>query len=149
MDRPFVAENARERERLIALVERLSDKELRLPLAAGWTISAALAHLAFWDRWSLVRLRRWKQGGVAASPVDLDVVNDTFLPFCLALEPRVAARIAVSSAEEIDRELEDISDESVRAIDNLGDKFRLYRSIHRKLHLDDIEAALGREQGTT
>ncbi len=144
MDKPFVAENARERERLAALVERLTDEELRLPLEAGWTIAAALAHLAFWDQWSLVRLRRWKQSGVAASSVDFDAVNDTFLPFSLALEPRVAAKMAVSSAEAIDRELEEISDELVRAIESLGDRFRLYRAIHRKMHLDEIEAALRR-----
>lgn len=149
MEKPFVAENARERERLIALVERLTDDELRLQLGAGWTVAAALAHVAFWDQWSLVRLRRWKQSGVAASPVDLDAINDTFLPFCLALEPRVAATIAVSSAEAIDSELEDIPDELVRAIENLGDKFRLYRSIHRKMHLDKIESVLGSKRGTT
>ena len=142
MDKPFVVENARERARLAALVERLTDKELRLPLKAGWTIAASLAHLAFWDQWSLVRLRRWKLSGVAASPVDLDTVNDTFLPFSLALEPRVAATMAVSTAEEVDRELEEISDELIRAIERLGDRFRLYRAIHRKLHLDEIEAAL-------
>ncbi len=149
MDKPFVVENARERERLIALVEHLTDKELRLPLEAGWTIAAALAHLAFWDQWSLVRLRRWKQSGVVASPVDIDAVNDTFLPFSLALEPRVVAKIAASSAEAIDRELEEISDELIRDIESLGDRFRLYRAIHRKMHLDEIEAVLRSKRGTT
>ena len=33
MERPFVAENAKERERLRSLVERLTDKELSLPLS--------------------------------------------------------------------------------------------------------------------
>jgi hypothetical protein len=47
MDRPFVAENAKERQRLISLVTRLTDEELRLPLDNGWTIAVALAHLAF------------------------------------------------------------------------------------------------------
>lgn len=61
---------------------------------------------------------------------------------------RVAARIAVSSAEAIDRELEDVSGELVHAIESLGDKFRPYRSIHRKLHLDDIEGVLMRRRGT-
>lgn len=144
MEKPFVAENARERERLAALVERLSDKELRLPLEAGRTIAAALAHLAFWDQWSLVRLRRWQQSGVVASPVDLNAVNDTFLPFSLAMDPRIAAKMAVSSAEAVDRELEEISDELIRAIESLGDRFRLYRAIHRKMHLDEIEAVLRR-----
>lgn len=149
VDKPFVAENTRERERLAALVESLTDEELRLPLEAGWTIAAALAHLAFWDQWSLVRLRRWKQSGVVASPVDVDAVNDTFLPFSLALAPREAAKIAVSSAEAIDHELEKISDELIRAIEGLGDRFRLYRAIHRKMHLDEIEAVLQTKRGTT
>jgi hypothetical protein len=149
MDKPFVAENARERKRLTALVKQLADQELRIPLEAGRTIAAALAHLAFWDQWSLMRLRRWKQRGVVASSVDLDAVNDTFLPFSLALEPRVAAQMAVSSADAIDRELEEISDELIRAIESLGDRFRLYRAIHRKMHLDEIEAALRNKRGTT
>jgi hypothetical protein len=50
MERPFVAENAKERERLRSLVERLTDKELSLPLGNGWTIAVALAHLSFWDQ---------------------------------------------------------------------------------------------------
>jgi hypothetical protein len=35
MERPFVAENAKERERLRSLVERLTDKEQSLPLGNG------------------------------------------------------------------------------------------------------------------
>jgi hypothetical protein len=95
MDKPFVAENARERKKLTALVKQLTDEELRIPLEDGRTIAAVLAHLAFWNQWSLVRLRRWKQCGVVASSVDLDAVNDTFLspemalrlPDCLATRP--------------------------------------------------------------
>ena len=142
MDKPFIQENAREREKLIALVKRLNETELKLPLTAGWTIAAALAHLAFWDQWSLVRLRRWKQSGVQASSVDQDAINDSFLPIALAMEPRTAAKLAVASAEAVDRELEEIPDELILAIERLGDRFRLYRSMHRKLHLDEIEAVL-------
>jgi hypothetical protein len=61
----------------------------------------------------------------------------------------VAAQMAVSSADVIDRELEEISDELIRAIESLGDRFRLYRAIHRKMHLDEIEAALRSKRGTT
>lgn len=149
MQKPFIAENTRERERLVMLVERLTDEELRLPLGAGWTVAAALAHLAFWDQWSLVRLRRWKQSGVTASPVDMDAINDTFLPFGLSLEPRAAAQLAISSAQAVDEELAVISDELIRAIENLGGRLRLYRSIHRKMHLDEIEAVLQSQRGTT
>jgi len=142
MGRSFVAENTRERERLIALVARLTDEELSLPLEMGWTIASALAHLAFWDQRSWVLVRRWKQSGVAVSPVDDDVTNDALLPLCLAVPPRVTANLAIAAAEAIDRELEQAPPELIADIAALGDKFRLWRSIHRRMHLDQIEAKL-------
>ena len=142
MDRPFVAENAQERERLRSLVGRLTDEELSLTMENGWTIAAALAHLAFWDQRSLILMRKWKTSGVALSPIDMDVTNDSLLPLWLALDPRAAANLAVSSAEAIDREIEKSSPEFIAAIENLGERFRLYRSDHRKQHLDHIEELL-------
>ena len=142
MDRPFVAENAQERGRLISLVSRLTDEELSLPLGNGWTIAAALAHLAFWDQRSLFLMRKWKKSGVELSPIDIDLTNDSLLSLWLALPPRTAANLAVSSAEAIDRALEEASSDLIAAIEGLGEKFRTYRSIHRKLHLDEIEELL-------
>ena len=46
MDRPYVAENAQERQRLRSLVGRLTDEELELHLGNGWTVAVAFAHLA-------------------------------------------------------------------------------------------------------
>lgn len=142
MDRPFVTENAQERERLLFLVARLTDEELSLPLGNGWTIAVALAHLAFWDLRSLFLMRKWKKSGVELSPIDIDLTNDSLLSLWLALPPRTAANLAVSSAEAIDRELEEASSDLITAIENLGEKFRLYRSMHRKLHLDRIDEIL-------
>jgi hypothetical protein len=148
MDRPFVAENAQERERLSSLVARLRDEELNLPLGNGWTIAVALAHLSFWDQRSLFLMRKWKKNGVEPSPIDIDVTNDSLLSLWLALPPSAAANLAVSSAEAIDRELEESPSELISAIENLGERFRLYRSEHRKLHLDQIEELL-RNKGAT
>jgi hypothetical protein len=142
MDRPFVSENSRERQRLIALAARLTDEELSLPLEMGWTIASAFAHLAFWDQRSLALMRTWKQRGVAASPVDDDITNDALLPLCLAIPPRMAANLAVAAAEAIDLELEHASAELITDIAALGDPFRLWRSIHRRTHLDQIEVKL-------
>ena len=89
MDRPFVAENAKARERLCSLVARLTDEELSLPLGNDWTIAVALAHLAFWDQRSLVLMRKWKQSGVELSPIDIDVTNDHSCPIWRAIPPRV------------------------------------------------------------
>ncbi len=148
MDRPFVAENAQERERLRSFVGRLTDEELSLPLGNGWTVAVAFAHLAFWDQRSLILMRKWKKSGVALSPIDIDVINDSLLSLWLALPPRIAANLAVSSAEAIDRELEESSSDLIAEIEGLGEKNRLYRSIHRKLHLDQIEELLNKRGST-
>ena len=146
MERPFVAENTKERERLIALVGRLTDEELSLPLEDDWTVAVALAHLAFWDQRSLLLVRRWKNSGVVQpSPLDIDLTNDSLLPLWLAIPPRAAANLAVSAAEEIDRELEEASPDWITKIESLGEKFRIDRSIHRKLHLDEIEEILSKK----
>ena len=142
MDRPFVAENAKERERLRSLVKRLTDEELSLPLFNGWTIAVALAHLSFWDQRILFLMRKWKKSGVEPSSIDIDVTNDSLLSQWLAIPLRKAANLAILSAEAIDRELEEASSDFINEIEGLGEKFRLYRSIHRKLHLDQIEEVL-------
>ena len=142
MDRLFVAENAKERERLSSLVAQLSDEQLCFPMGDDWTIAVALAHLAFWDQRSLALMRKWKATGVAPSQIDIDVTNEALLPLWLALPPRAAANLAISSAEAIDRELEESPAALISAIEKLGERFRLYRSEHRKLHLDQIEEVL-------
>ena len=53
-----------------------------------------------------------------------------------------AAELAVSAAEAIDRELENASPDLITDIEGLGEDFRLYRCIHRKLHLDEINVIL-------
>ena len=144
MDRSFVEENAKARHRLRSLVTGLTDEALNLPLGDDWTVAVALAHLAFWDQRSLVLMQKWKQHGVEPSPIDIDVTNDSLLPIWRAIPSRAAAELAISCAEAIDRELEEASQDLIDAIESLGEKFRLYRSIHRKLHVDEIEALLSK-----
>jgi uncharacterized damage-inducible protein DinB len=55
MDRAYITRNAAQRERLHTLVERLSDEDLARALTGGWTVAVLLAHLAFCDRFVLVR----------------------------------------------------------------------------------------------
>ena len=115
VDRSYIAENAAELRRLRALVERLSDADLARPTPGGWTVAASLAHVAFWDQRILFWLDRWERG---ESPrqleeADIDWINDAGKPLCLALPPRVAARLTVEIAEEVDRRLAALSDERV------------------------------------
>jgi len=149
MERSFVTANTKERNRLISLVGDLTDEALMLPLGNDWTIAVALAHLSFWDQRALFLVRRWRNSGVVEpSPIDIDLTNDSLLSLWLAIPPRAAADLAVSSAEQIDRELEDAPSDLITKIENLGESFRLYRSIHRKLHIDEIEAGLNSRRRT-
>jgi hypothetical protein len=144
MSRQFVVENARERKRLHNLVNNITDEELTTTLyEEGWTIAVALAHLAFWDNRRLVLVRKWKQNGVTPVPnIDVDITNDTLVPFLLAIPPRKAAELATLTAEALDHELEEASLDLIAAMEALGDRHALNRSIHRKMHLDEIEALL-------
>jgi hypothetical protein len=142
MDKSFIDKNRRERQRLQDLVERITDEELKIPMWRGWTIATVLAHLAFWDQRALVLMQKWKKNRVAPSPIDDDVTNDALPPLLDAIPPRMAANLAVSAAEGIDLELESASDHMINDIARLGDRFRLYRSDHRKIHLDQIDSRL-------
>jgi len=145
----YVAENARERERLKVLAGRLTDAQMEFTLANGWTIAEAFAHLAFWDQYSLAVIHRWKTRGVEPVPVDFQVVNESLLPLCRALPPRAAADLAVQAAEAIDREIESLSSDLVSEILAHDQRFRLYRSDHRRRHLDAIEKSISSNRDLT
>jgi len=143
MDRSFVAENNRERERLKALVARLTDEQLSRPMPAGWTVAGVLAHMAFWDARALYFINKW-EGGIAPSeadhePGDVHWINDSAKPLCLALPPRTAAELAVRLAEETDARVEAMSDALLTQIIAIGPPFNLSRASHRGEHLDEIE----------
>jgi hypothetical protein len=146
MERQFIIDNNRERERLGRLVNELTEEELSLVIyREGWTIAVVLAHLAFYDELRLVLVRKWKERGVTLLSVTdevVDVYNDASLPLFLAIPPRKAANLSIHAAEVLDSELEQLSPDLISAIEALGERHALNRSIHRKMHLDEIEAVL-------
>jgi hypothetical protein len=148
VDREFVNENARELERMRALVKGMTDKELGLQLyKEGWTVAAALGHIAFWDERRLLLVRKWKKEGIAPSAMDETILNDALVPFLLQIPVRRAAEMTLAIAEDLDRELESLSPDLVSKIEQTGDRHALNRGIHRKMHLDDIEALLKAKRG--
>lgn len=148
MERQFVIENKRERDRLKKLIARLTDEELTLVIyKEGWTIAVMLAHLAFWDNYALALLKRWKKDGVSQSHREWDNINDALLELALDIPPRAAADLSVSSAEAVDREVINASPEFIKAVEGLKEPYRLNRSIHRKAHLDEIEAFIKKRRG--
>ncbi len=148
VDRSYIARNDAQRRRLRALVDRVTDDDLRRPLAAGWTVAGALAHLAFWDQRAVVLLEAWKGKAAGAVPGDfddemIDWINDAAKPLCLALAPREAARLAVAIADEADRAVAALPDDMVAAATNRRTGVYVLRAEHRQEHLDEIERALG------
>ncbi|HVS60404.1 MAG TPA: maleylpyruvate isomerase N-terminal domain-containing protein [Gemmatimonadaceae bacterium] len=144
VDRSHEAENDAERERLRSLVADLSDEDLARPMPAGWTIASVLAHAAYWDARAIFWLDKWARSGEPSTyePENVEAVNDSAKPLCLALSPRAAADLALRLAEESDRKVKALSDQMLAKIAAIGGPpFNLSRAIHRKEHLDDIDRA--------
>src|SRR5215204_3033959 len=114
-DRAYLAENDTERERLRALVARLSDDDLRRPMPGGWTVASVLVHAGFWDARAIALMDRWGRGIAPSTadyePEDVDWLNDATKPLCLALPPRDAAQLALRLAEEADAKVAAMNDE--------------------------------------
>jgi len=146
-DRSHDAQTDAERERLRALIARLSDKELSRPMPAGWTVAGVLAHIGFWDARAIYWLDKWARG-VAPTPYEpenTEAVNESAKPLCLALPPRDAAMLALKLAKEADGKVKALSDAMLAKIRATGGPpFNLSRAIHRKEHVDEIESALRR-----
>lgn len=143
MTSTYQRENTESRSRLQNLIRRLSDEDLLQTNSYGWTVAALLAHLAYWDQRMIALLRRWKESGVDESPVDPDAVNEALKPLCLALDPRKAVELCLSSAEDVDAELERITPEFREQIQTSPTHFRFNRALHRNDHLNEIENLLG------
>ena len=122
---------------------RLTDAELATPVGEHWTVAVALAHLAFWDRRVLLVLEGTERAGaVEAREIDISV-NDVTLPAWSAIPPRDTVRLAIESAETLDARLAAYPAELLAAVEATNARW-VRRSIHRNLHLDEVEAALDR-----
>jgi len=148
VDRSHDQANERERLRLVALAGR-SEAELGRELAGGWTVAAALAHVAFWERFAVERWKVWLRDRALPPlpPYTTDTLNDGLLHQWLAIPPKAAAREAVAAAEAIDRLIRELADEAIeayRASLAPGQPHTLLdRSPHRREHCDHIEKVLG------
>jgi hypothetical protein len=150
MEHTYRQRNAAGRQRLRALVDRLSDADLVRSISDGWTVAAILAHLAFWDRFVLVRWQHAAREGqrVPAGVADmlLDLINEASLAAWQALPPRVAAQQAIAAAETIEQLVAALPDDVAAEAISSGRAALLDRTLHWTAHLDEIEQALGRPQ---
>ncbi len=141
-DRSYVEANRRSLERMATFVETATDDDLRAGMPAGWTVSAVLGHLAFWDQRVQVVLDM-VEDGVKPPPYDegsVDWINDTAKRFLLAMEPRALAQLALEIATRTDERVAHLSDEVLDEATQLW--FTERRCDDRNEHLDEIAQAL-------
>jgi hypothetical protein len=146
MDRSYIARNDASRARLERLVDTLTEEQLAQEVD-GWPIGVHLAHLAFWDRFTLLR---WLETVRSGRPVPVsvgdpltDLINDAQVGQWAALshaERRALVRLA---AADCDAHVAGLPDSLVQAAQDAGLGRNLDRSAHRALHLDPVEAAVG------
>ena len=140
MDRSYNERNRASTQRIREMAG-LSDEKMKTPVGEHWTVSIVLAHLAFWDRRVMYVLDKTEQDGKLFIP-EIDIfVNDLSLPLWAAIPPREAARIAIETAEALDRRLETFPPALLEEI-NTYNKRWVDRSLHRGEHLDEAAAAL-------
>lgn len=143
LDRSFIEHNRASTDRIRALAASLTDEQMQHPVGEHWTVGIALAHLAWWDRRVMYVLDMTERNGELFVP-EIDIfVNDLSLPLWAAVPPRAAARIAIESAETLDRRLESYPPALLEAIYAYNKRW-VVRALHRGEHLDEVDAALSR-----
>lgn len=146
MENVPIEENSQQRQRLVFLVDRLSDDELGHDTGDGWTVSTHLAYLAFWDRWAEHLIRRWRTGELPPPTVPPwydDAMNATLLEQWRALPPRAAAALAVDAAEAVDLEIARTETPVLMAMTAAHEGHLIHRHRFRGTCLDKLDAALG------
>jgi uncharacterized damage-inducible protein DinB len=141
MDRSFIQRNRAATERIRSLVRRLSAEEMLHPVGEHWTVAITLAHLAFSDRRMIFVLDMTERKGRLSYPEIDIIVNDVSLPLWAAIPPEAAARLAIQTAETLDKRLENYPPALLEQIYAHKDRW-IVRAIHRDEHLDEVEAAL-------
>lgn len=149
-DRSFERANARASAELRGLVETLSAEDLATDVGGDWTVAMCLSHLAFWDRWQVVR---WRDAVTAGLPIPAevsdnvpDLANAALEVIWRALPGETASALALEAATEIDTLAAGLPDTSVDAAPVAGRVRLVDRSIHRLEHVRQIRRALGREE---
>ena len=128
-------------ERMRKIINRLSNEELSKSIGSDWTISITLAHLALWDQRVISVIESAKKNNKLHAPYYDYQLNDILTPILRAIPAREAARMAITTAETLDNELEQCSTELLEEMNEVNPRL-IDRSIHRNLHLDEIENVL-------
>ena len=141
LDRSYIELNRTSRDRMQTLAGRLTDEQLLTKVGEHWTVGIVYAHIAWWDRRVMYVLDMTEKDSKLFIP-EIDIfVNDLSLPLWAAVPPREAVRIAMETAEELDKLLEEYSPALLEEIFDYNKRW-VVRALHRNEHLDEAGAAL-------
>ena len=144
-DRRYIAENARELERMRRIVDGLDDETLESAVNEYWTVAGVLGHIAFWDARILSLAGKLDRGEPFAptdtDPEDVDWINDASRPLIHAVPARELAALSLRIAEETDALVSTLPPDRLWPSDPESPLYA-ERAEHRGEHLDEIEAAL-------
>jgi hypothetical protein len=138
------ADNAISAKRLIDTIAQLNDTDLTHPLEAGWTVTAVLAHLLFWDIRIVTLLEQWnRDGAIGPSEIDADLINEVTRQLFVLLPPRAIAEMCLTWSKKANLAIAALDERAAAEIAAKAPNVRLDRSHHRQAHIEEIEAALG------
>lgn len=141
LDTSYIELNRASTERIRKMAQ-LSEEKMRTKVGEHWTVGIVFAHLAWWDRRVMYVLDMTGKENKLFIP-EIDVfVNDLSLPLWAVVPPLEAARIAIETAELLDKRLENYSPALLEEIYNHNKRW-VVRALHRNEHLDEADAALG------
>jgi len=141
MDRSFIELNRISKERMQTLAGRLTDEEMLTKVGEHWTVGIVYAHIAWWDRRVMYVLDMTEKDDKLFIP-EIDIfINDLSLPLWAAVPPREAVRIAMETAETLDKRLEEYSPALLEEIYDYNKRW-VIRALHRNEHLGEADAAL-------
>ncbi len=139
-----VKQNAESLAEIRKFLSTLTDADLSTPMPAGWTVSAVICHLVFWDQRALTLLEKWDKEAIAYSAIDTDVINEVTRYFFLNVPQRAAVDLFLRTAEILDDRISRLEPARIKEIEDMGKNVHLLRADHREMHLADIKMALGR-----
>jgi hypothetical protein len=135
-----VGANVAARERLEALMHRLTAPDFGRSLGGGWTVTTALAHLAFWDFRQAEALAHYTRTGEILA--EDKAVNPALELVAAGMDAGAAARLAVEAANRLDDAVASLDAEAFAALDGGDHAYMVRRGDHRDEHIAQIEAAL-------
>jgi hypothetical protein len=137
-----VQRNAESRARLASLCERINDEQLARIAFGDWTVSAVLAHMAFWDR---IALERWNTFETERQPVIQlpEFLTPVGAADWRAMPPREAIQLVLDAAGALDKRIEGLPDDLIEASRQaMGNPRMFERFHHREDHLSAIERVI-------